>query len=94
MKRILCLSLFAALALTGHAAIAADACAKLTVTGHPQYPVIMYKDGDRIAGLGPMLVEAPLTRRQSYHDPCVSNGFVILPQACQQVHRVEPSVRW
>lgn len=58
MKRILCLSLFAALTLTGYAAFAADACTKLTVTGHPQYPVLMYKDGDRIAGLGPMLVEA------------------------------------
>ena len=58
MNRILCLSLFAALTLTSYSAFAADACAKLTVTGHPQYPVIMYKDGDRIAGLAPMLVEA------------------------------------
>lgn len=58
MKRILYLSLFGALTLTGHAAFAADTCAKLTVTGHPQYPVIMYKDGDRIAGLASILVEA------------------------------------
>jgi polar amino acid transport system substrate-binding protein len=57
MKRILCLSVFAALTLTGNAAFAADACAKLTITGHPQYPVIAFKDGDQIAGAAPMLVE-------------------------------------
>jgi polar amino acid transport system substrate-binding protein len=58
MKRIICLGVFVALTLTGNAAFAADACAKLTVTGHPQYPVIAYKDGDRIAGAAPMLVKA------------------------------------
>ena len=35
MKRILCLSVFVALTLTGNAAFAADDCTKLTVTGHP-----------------------------------------------------------
>lgn len=57
MKRIICLSVFVALTLTGDAAFAADACAKLTATGHPQYPVIAYRDGDRIVGAAPMLVE-------------------------------------
>ena len=58
MKRILSFSLFAALALTGNAAFAADACTKIVATGHPQYPAIAYKDGDNIAGAAPMLVEA------------------------------------
>ena len=46
------------LALTGNATFAADECAKITATGHPQYPVIAYKDGENIAGAAPMLVEA------------------------------------
>ena len=58
MKRILSLSLFAALALAGTAAFAEDTCTKITATGHPQYPAIAYKDGDMIAGAAPMLVEA------------------------------------
>ena len=58
MKRILSFSLFAALALAGNAAFAADACTKIVATGHPQYPAIAYKDGDNIAGAAPMLVEA------------------------------------
>jgi polar amino acid transport system substrate-binding protein len=58
MKRFLCLSVFVALALTGNAAFAADECAKIIATGHPQYPAIAYKDGDNIVGAAPMLVEA------------------------------------
>ena len=58
MKRFLCLSVFVALTLTGYASFAADECAKITATGHPQYPVIAYKDGDNIVGAAPMLVEA------------------------------------
>jgi polar amino acid transport system substrate-binding protein len=58
MKRLLCLSVFVALALTGNAAFAADDCAKITATGHPQYPAIAFKDGDAIAGAAPALVEA------------------------------------
>jgi polar amino acid transport system substrate-binding protein len=58
MKRILCLSVFVALALTGNATFAADECTKITATGHPQYPAIAYKQGDDIAGAAPMLVEA------------------------------------
>src|SRR5262245_65665411 len=56
MKRFLCLSVFAALAFASTAA-AVD-CAKITATGHPQYPVIALKDGDAIVGAAPMLVEA------------------------------------
>jgi polar amino acid transport system substrate-binding protein len=58
MKRFLCLSVFVALALAGHAAFAADHCAKIIATGHPQYPVIAFKDGDQLVGAAPMLVEA------------------------------------
>jgi polar amino acid transport system substrate-binding protein len=43
--------------LTGSAAFAADECTKITSTGHPQYPVIAYKDGDNIVGAAPTLVE-------------------------------------
>jgi polar amino acid transport system substrate-binding protein len=58
MKRFLCLSVFVALTLSGNATFAADECAKITATGHPQYPVIAFKDGDNIVGAAPKLVEA------------------------------------
>ena len=57
MKRFLGLTVFAALALTGNATFAADECAKITATGHPQYPVIAFRDGDKMVGAAPMLVE-------------------------------------
>jgi polar amino acid transport system substrate-binding protein len=58
MTRILRLSVFAAVALCYSTAFAEDACTKITATGHPQYPVIAYKDGDKIVGAAPMLIEA------------------------------------
>ncbi len=58
MKRIFGLSVFVALTLSGTAGFAADECTKITLTGHPQYPVIAYKDGDTIAGVAPALVQA------------------------------------
>lgn len=58
MKRFLCLSVSVALALTSTGAFAAQDCAKITATGHPEYPVIAFKDGEAIAGAAPMLVEA------------------------------------
>ena len=57
MKRFICLSVFTALVFASTASAAAD-CAKITATGHPQYPVIAFKDGDAIVGAAPMLVEA------------------------------------
>jgi polar amino acid transport system substrate-binding protein len=57
MKRFLCMSALVALALTGNTAFAADECIKITATGHPDYPTIAYKDGDRIVGAAPTLVE-------------------------------------
>ena len=58
MKRLLRLSVLAALTLTSSVALAEDTCTKITATGHPQYPVIAFKDGDNIVGAAPMLVEA------------------------------------
>jgi polar amino acid transport system substrate-binding protein len=57
MKRFLCVSVFVAAALACPSAFAADECAKITATGHPQYPALAYKDGDAIAGAVPTLVE-------------------------------------
>ena len=57
MKRTLCLSVLIALTLTSNA-FAADACTKIVVTGHPQYPAIAFKEGDLIVGAAPSLVEA------------------------------------
>ena len=53
MKRFLCLSVFVALALTSTAAFAADDCAKIIATGHPQYPVIAFQQGDDLVGAAP-----------------------------------------
>ena len=50
MKRFLGLSMFAAVALASAAAFAADDCAKIIATGHPQYPVIAYQQGDALVG--------------------------------------------
>ena len=58
MKRFFCLSLIAGLTLTCTTAFAADDCASITATGHPQYPVIAYNEGDAIAGAAPALVGA------------------------------------
>jgi len=57
MKRCLFLSMFVALTLGGNAAFAADECTKITATGHRYYPVIAYRDGDKIVGAAPTLVE-------------------------------------
>ena len=57
MKRILCLSVLAALTLTSNA-FAADTCTKIVSTGHPQYPAIAFKEGDHIKGAAPALVKA------------------------------------
>lgn len=48
----------AVLGLSCGPAFAADDCSKIVATGHPAYPVIAFKDGDRIAGAAPTLVAA------------------------------------
>jgi polar amino acid transport system substrate-binding protein len=57
MKRFLGLSVFATFALASAAAFAADDCAKIVATGHPQYPVIAYQQGDALVGAASTLVE-------------------------------------
>jgi polar amino acid transport system substrate-binding protein len=58
MTRLLPLTFLAALILNPGLAFAqAPACTSLTITGHPEYPPIGYKDGDRIVGAGATLVE-------------------------------------
>jgi polar amino acid transport system substrate-binding protein len=56
MKRFLCLSVFVAAAFACPAAFAAEECAKITATGHPEYPALAYRDGDAIVGAVPTLV--------------------------------------
>jgi polar amino acid transport system substrate-binding protein len=58
MKMFLLLTLFAALTLVFDSASAqAPSCGSLTITGHPEYPPIGYRDGERIVGAGATLVE-------------------------------------
>lgn len=59
MKSFFRTSLLAALALaTTAAASAAAECTKIVATGHPQYPVIAFQEGDALDGAAPELVEA------------------------------------
>ncbi|MGH6792992.1 MAG: hypothetical protein ACRECF_09690, partial [Methyloceanibacter sp.] len=51
------MSAFFALVLTGNATYAADECTKLIATGHPEYPVIAFRDGDKIVGAAATLVK-------------------------------------
>jgi polar amino acid transport system substrate-binding protein len=57
MKQSIALSFVAALAFAPQAARAAD-CTNITATGHPQYPVIAFRQGDNLVGAAPSLVEA------------------------------------
>ena len=57
MKKMLLLTLLAVPTLIPGSAFAqAAACSSLTITGHPEYPPIGYKDGERIVGAGATLV--------------------------------------
>ncbi len=58
MKRLPLLTVLAALILASGSAFAAPAaCGNLTITGHPEYPPVGYRDGERIVGAGAALVE-------------------------------------
>ncbi len=52
---ILCASMLSALPTFG---FADGTCSKIVMTGHPDYPVIAYRDGDAIIGAAPALVTA------------------------------------
>lgn len=58
MKRSLCLSVLVTLTLASSTAFAEDTCTKIVSTGHPDYPNIAFKEGNRIVGAAPSLVEA------------------------------------
>ncbi len=55
--RLVALALGGALVLAPGFAWAQAACTQLTVTGHPEYPPVGYRDGEAIAGAGAMLVK-------------------------------------
>lgn len=56
MKRGFGLSLLLAAMLFAHAARAEDSCTKIVATGHPDYPVMAYKEGSLISGAAPLLI--------------------------------------
>ena len=58
MKKLPLLTLLAVVTLLPGAAFAQAApCSSLTITGHPEYPPIGYRDGERIVGAGATVVE-------------------------------------
>jgi polar amino acid transport system substrate-binding protein len=58
VMKLLSIAFVAGLALAPGMAVAQSAtCQKLTVTGHPEYPPIAYRQGDRIVGAAAALVE-------------------------------------
>jgi len=56
MERMLKLLMTVCLFLIANSALAAD-CEKLIVTGHPSYPPVAWKEGDRIVGASVKMVE-------------------------------------
>jgi len=56
MKRSVCLSLLLAATFSANAARAEEICTKIVATGHPEYPVMAFKEGNRIMGAAPLLV--------------------------------------
>ena len=56
MKRSVCLSVLIAATLSVSVARAEETCTKIVATGHPDYPVMAFKEGDRIKGAAPLLV--------------------------------------
>ena len=56
MKRSVCLGLFMVAMVSAPVARADETCTKIVATGHPDYPVMAYKEGDLIKGAAPLLV--------------------------------------
>ncbi len=56
MPKIRVAAIAGLLSLASGGALAAE-CKQLTITGHPDYAPIAYRDGDRIVGAAPALVE-------------------------------------
>jgi polar amino acid transport system substrate-binding protein len=58
MNKPILLSLLVGLTLSSNGALAEETCTEIISTGHPQYPAIAFKEGDRIEGAAPSLVAA------------------------------------
>jgi polar amino acid transport system substrate-binding protein len=59
MKGSVCLSLLIATTFTACVARADETCTRIVATGHPDYPVMAFKGGDRIKGAAPLLIKVP-----------------------------------
>jgi polar amino acid transport system substrate-binding protein len=57
MGKVVSIVVAGLLTMSAGGAIAAGECAGLTITGHPEYAPIAWRDGDRIVGAAPTLVE-------------------------------------
>ena len=57
MSKVVSIVVAGLLTMSAGSAIAAGECAGLTITGHPEYAPIAWRDGDRIVGAAPALVE-------------------------------------
>jgi polar amino acid transport system substrate-binding protein len=58
MKKFISIAVASMVVLSFQPAFAANECNRLTITGHSEYAPIAYRDGDRIVGAAPALVEA------------------------------------
>jgi len=56
MKGSVCLSLLIATTFTACVARADETCTRIVATGHPDYPIMAFKRGDRIKGAAPLLI--------------------------------------
>lgn len=56
MKKAVCLGVLLAAMVSANAARADESCKKIVATGHPEYPVMAFRDGSRIVGAAPLLV--------------------------------------
>lgn len=61
MPKIMLAAIVGALSFASGGALGAE-CTQLTITGHPEYAPIAYRDGDRIVGAAPTLVEQIATK--------------------------------
>lgn len=56
MKKDICLSILLAATSSAYTVHADEICKKIVATGHPEYPVMAFKEGSHIDGAAPLLV--------------------------------------